>query len=210
METTRLFAFLGIAVVLTVSPGPDFALVTRTVFAQGRSAGWWTSLGVVTGHLTWGVAAGIGVAAVLNASAAVYTVLRLAGAAYLIWLGLHALFSRGHAEEAQGAASERQGATNRRSAYRQGLTNDLLNPKIGVFYTTLLPQFIAPGQPVFLTSILLAGIFALIVAAWLGLCVVLLARASALFRRSGVRRALERITGAVLVALGIRLVFEQR
>src|SRR5580765_7198517 len=100
METTRLFAFLGIAVVLTISPGPDFALVTRMVFAHGRAAGWWTSLGVVTGHLTWGVAAGIGVAAVLNASATVYTVLRLAGAAYLIWLGLHALFSRGHADEA--------------------------------------------------------------------------------------------------------------
>jgi threonine/homoserine/homoserine lactone efflux protein len=210
METTRLVAFLGIAVVLTISPGPDFALVTRMVFAHGRSAGWWTSLGVVTGHLTWGVAAGIGVAAVLNASAAVYALLRLAGAAYLIWLGLHALFSRGHAGEAPGAASERQGAANRRSAYHQGLANDLLNPKIGVFYTTLLPQFIAPGQPVFLTSVLLAGIFALIVAAWLGLCVVLLARASTLFRRSGVRRALERITGAVLVALGIRLAFEQR
>jgi threonine/homoserine/homoserine lactone efflux protein len=206
----RLLAFLGVATVLTIAPGPDMALVTRMVFARGRTAAWLTTLGVVTGHVTWGMAAGIGVAAILNASATLYTVLRLAGAAYLIWLGIHALFARAAPPATSTAPGERPTPGSRLSAYRQGLLNDLLNPKIGVFYTTLLPQFIAPGQPVFLTSVLLASIFALIVAAWLGTYVVLLSQAGSLFRRPAVRRALERATGVVLIGLGLRLAVEQR
>jgi threonine/homoserine/homoserine lactone efflux protein len=95
------------------------------------------------------------------------------------------------------------------SAYRQGLVIDLLNPKIGVFYTTLLPQFIAPGQPVLLTSVLLVSLFALIVALWLGSYVLLLDRASAVFRCPGIRRWLARATGLVLVGLGLRLALER-
>lgn len=205
----RLIAFLGVATVLTITPGPDMALVTRTVFARGRSAAWLTSLGVVTGHVTWGVASGIGIAAILNASATLYTVLRLAGAAYLIWLGVHALLARTPVQEIREQMGE-QVVSRRRywRAYRQGLINDLLNPKIGVFYTTLLPQFIAPGQPVLLTSVLLAGLFALIVALWLGFYVFLLMRAGAVFRRPAVRQTLERLTGVVLLGLGIRLAVE--
>ncbi len=205
----RLLPFIGIAVVLTITPGPDMALVTRLVFARGRSAGWMTSLGVVTGHVTWGVASGIGIAAILNTSATLYTVLRFAGAAYLIWLGLHALLAPDAASHGSAPANLATSVSCRR-AYGQGLLNDLLNPKIGVFYTTLLPQFIAPGQPVFLMSVLLAGIFASIVALWLGIYVALVARASSFFRLPAVRRSLERATGVVLVGLGVRLAAEQR
>jgi|SRR5215472_3296417 len=201
----RLLAFLGIAVVLTVTPGPDMALVARVVFGRGRAAAWFTSLGVVTGHLLWGLASALGVAAILNASATLYTILRLLGAAYLIWLGVQALFAR--------AANHQEAVaplvTNKVGAYRQGLINDLLNPKIGAFYTTLLPQFIGPGQPVFLTSILLAALFALIVATWLAIYILILAKAGQIFRRPVIRRAMERITGVVLVGLGIRLALER-
>ncbi len=202
----RLLAFLGIATVITVTPGPDMALVARVVFGRGRAAAWLTSLGVVSGHLLWGLASAIGVAAVLNASATLYTILRLIGAAYLIWLGVQALFSRSTEHEETTAPLE----TNKVGAYRQGLINDLLNPKIGAFYTTLLPQFIGPGQPVFLTSILLAALFALIVTIWLAIYVLILAKAGKIFRRTAVRRTMERITGVVLVGLGIRLALEQR
>jgi threonine/homoserine/homoserine lactone efflux protein len=102
------------------------------------------------------------------------------------------------------------GPSGRARAYRQGLVNDLLNPKIGVFYTTLLPQFIAPSQPVLLTSVLLAGLFALIVTIWLGIYVLVLDRANAFFRRASVRRTLERATGLVLVGLGVRVALERR
>jgi len=133
-----------------------------------------------------------------------YTILRLIGAAYLIWLGLQALFSRDTHKETTVLP-----LTNKAGVYRQGLINNLLNPKIGAFYTTFLPQFIGPGQPIFLTSILLAALFALIGIIWLTIYVVILSKAGNFFRRSLVRHAMERITGVVLVALGIRLAVEQ-
>jgi threonine/homoserine/homoserine lactone efflux protein len=200
----RLLAFLGVAIIVTVTPGPDFALVTRMAFAKGRTAAWRTSLGVVTGHLLWGMACGIGVTAVLDASATLYTILRLAGAVYLVWLGLHALSSRAPATD----KTTEPDRPSHAGAYRQGLVNDLLNPKIGVFYTTLLPQFIAPGQPFLPTSLSLAAIMACIVATWLGLYVALLDRASIVLHRPRVRRIMEGITGVVLIALGLRVAIE--
>ncbi len=200
----RLVAFISIVTVLTVTPGPDMALVARVVFGKGRVAGWLTSLGVVSGHLLWGIASALGVATVLSTSAMLYTILRLIGAAYLIWLGLQALFSRDTHKETTVLP-----LTNKAGVYRQGLINNLLNPKIGAFYTTFLPQFIGPGQPIFLTSILLAALFALIGIIWLTIYVVILSKAGNFFRRSLVRHAMERITGVVLVALGIRLAVEQ-
>jgi threonine/homoserine/homoserine lactone efflux protein len=205
----RLLAFLGIAVVLTVTPGPDFALVTRVGLGRGRTAAWYSTLGVVSGHVTWGLAAGVGLATILHASSGLYTTLRLAGAAYLIWLGLHALLSRGQDQETVDEATPHALPMRRGSAYRQGLVNDLLNPKIGVFYSTLLPQFIVPGQSVFLSSVLLASLFALIVVLWLGAYVMFLDRADAFFRRAAVKRTLERITGVVLVGLGVRVALER-
>jgi threonine/homoserine/homoserine lactone efflux protein len=211
----RLLAFLGIAIILTLTPGPDFALVTRVVFTHGKHAARFTALGVVTGHISWGIASGIGVAAILNTSATLYTILKVAGAAYLIWLGIQALFARGssHAASHQPAETKQSApystiSAYRQGFYRQGLVNDLLNPKIGVFYTTLLPQFIAPGQSAFLPSVLLAALFACIVALWLFTYILLLAQADAFFRRPVVRRWLDRCTGVVLVGLGVRTAIE--
>lgn len=201
----RFLAFLSVAIIVTVTPGPDFALVTRVAFARGRASAWRTSLGVVTGHVVWGVASGVGVAAVLASSATLYSVLRYAGAAYLIWLGVRSLLACVPAESEAPTPS----GPARASAYRQGLINDLLNPKIGVFYTTLLPQFIAPGQPALLTSIVLAMMMAGIVAAWLGLYLALFDRAAGVLRRSRVRLVMERLTGAVLVGLGLRVALER-
>jgi threonine/homoserine/homoserine lactone efflux protein len=218
----RLLAFIGVAVILTISPGPDFALVTRVALGRGSWSAWRTSLGVATGHLCWGAAAAFGVAAIIHTSATLYTVLRLAGAAYLVWLGVHALLARSPASDSLTGASASSdssppnlaSASTMRSRarldpYWQGVVNDLLNPKIGVFYTTLLPQFISPGQSVVVASLILAAIFAVIVMLWLTIYVVVLARAEAFFRRSSVRRALERVTGVVLIGLGLRLALER-
>lgn len=205
----RLLAFIGVAVVLTITPGPDFALVTRVALGKGSRAALRTSLGVATGQLCWGGAAALGVAALLNASATLYTILRLAGAAYLLWLGIHALIARIPAQEAATTSAPTRWRDARLDPYLQGLVNNLLNPKIGVFYTTLLPQFISPGQSVVSGSLLLAAIFALIVIIWLTVYVALLSRAEAFFLRPSVRRIMERITGVVLIGLGIRLAIER-
>ncbi len=204
----RLLAFIGIAAIITITPGPDMALVTRVTLARGKSAAWLTSLGIVSGLLVWGVASAAGISALLNASATLYTILRLAGAAYLIVLGVQALVAR--APTHVDAAETLPPARHKASAYGQGLLNNLLNPKIGVFYTAFLPQFIAPGQPVFLMSLLLATIHAVLGIIWLLVYATVLTRVGDLFRRPRIRRAMERITGVVLVGLGLRLATQPR
>ena len=130
-----MIAFLFVAVVLIVSPGPDFALTVRNTVARGRRAGVSTAAGVVSGQLVWGLAAGVGVAALLVASRSAFLALRLAGAAYLIFLGLQALVAawrgtRIHSRSGRG-----------RSPYVQGFLSNLGNPKMAIFFTSLLPQF---------------------------------------------------------------------
>jgi threonine/homoserine/homoserine lactone efflux protein len=204
----RLLAFIGIATIITITPGPDMALVARVAIARGRNAAWLTSCGVVSGLLVWGLASAAGIAALLNASATLYTVLRLAGAAYLIVLGVQALVARPLTPSAAAETAPR--AQHGASAYGQGLLNNLLNPKIGVFYTAFLPQFIAPGQPVFLRSVLLATIHAAMGIAWLLAYATFLTQVGGVLRRPRVQRALERVTGVVLVGLGLRLATERR
>jgi threonine/homoserine/homoserine lactone efflux protein len=204
----RLLAFIGIAALITITPGADMALVTRVALAQGKRAAWLTSCGIVSGLLVWGVASAAGISALLSASAALYTILRLAGAAYLIVLGVQALIARApaHGATAETSSPSLHGA----SAYGRGLLNNLLNPKIGVFYTAFLPQFIAPGQPVFPMSVALAAIHAVLGIAWLLCYATLLTRVGDLFRRPRIRRGMECVTGVVLVGLGLRLATEQR
>jgi threonine/homoserine/homoserine lactone efflux protein len=204
----RLLAFFGVATVITITPGADMALVARIALARGRNAAWLTSCGIVCGLLVWGIASAAGITALLNASTTLYTVLRLAGAAYLIYLGAQALLARApaHTSEAEAAPP----AQNNVGAFGRGLLNNLLNPKIGVFYTAFLPQFIAPGQPVFLTSVSLAAIHAVIGIIWLLCYATVLTRLGDLFRRPQVRRAMERVTGVVLLGLGLRLATEQQ
>jgi threonine/homoserine/homoserine lactone efflux protein len=198
-------AFIAIAVVLIVVPGPDMALVTRNALMSGRRVALATSLGVSTGLLVWTVASALGVAAVIHASAVAFTVLKLAGGAYLIWLGVgalrtagrvHALPARRHVDGARG--------------FRQGLASNLANPKIAVLFTSLLPQFVAHGQSLVVPFLVLGGIFVALTAAWLCAYAIAAARASGVLQRPRVRRALDRLTGVVLIALGLRLATERR
>lgn len=202
---SRLLAFLGIAIVLTLTPGADMALVARIALTRGRKAAWLTSLGIISGLFVWGIASAIGIAALLNASAMLYTIFRFAGAAYLIWLGIQAFMAHRTTQ-----ASPPPFPISNAGAYRQGLINNLLNPKIGVFYTTFLPQFIAPGQPVFLTSVLLSALHGLLGIVWLTSYAAILAKFGEIFRRPAIQHTLERITGVVLIGLGLRLAFEQK
>jgi threonine/homoserine/homoserine lactone efflux protein len=204
----RLFAFIGIAALITITPGADMALVTRVALGQGQRAAWLTSCGIVAGLLVWGMASAIGISAVLTASATLYALLKLAGAIYLIILGVQALVARVPAHDDPMPAMPPHASRFR--LLGRGLLNNLLNPKIGVFYTAFLPQFIAPGQPVFLLSLLLAAIHAVLGILWLLLYATMVTKAGALFRRPQVRRALERITGIVLIGFGVRLATEPR
>lgn len=155
----------------------------------------------------WTVASALGVASLVRASATAYTVLKLIGAAYLIWLGLQALRAarRAGSHESHGSRP----ALAARGAFRQGLASNLANPKIGVFFTSLLPQFIG-GHSVLVPFLLYGAVFVAITLTWLSAYAVAAAKAAAWIQRPRVKATLDRITGLVLVGLGLRLATERR
>jgi RhtB (resistance to homoserine/threonine) family protein len=196
--------FLVVAAVVVVTPGVDMALVTKNALLHGRRAAQATAVGINLGILVWTVAAALGLAALIAASAAAFTAVKLAGAVYLIYLGVQALRSRG--ETADGSRD----APGRGSAFRQGLMSNLLNPKIAVFFTSLLPQFVDAEHAAPRDLLLLGALFNLMGLVWLLSYAALAARGRDLFRRPHIRRAIDRVTGVTLIALGVRLAFERR
>jgi threonine/homoserine/homoserine lactone efflux protein len=204
-----LWAFVGVAALVIVTPGPDTALTMRNALLGGRGAGVATAAGVVAGLTVWTVAASVGLAALLVASEPAFVALKLAGAAYLVLLGVQSLVHawRGRPAEEGPRAGPRLGP---RAAWRQGLLNDLGNPKIAVFFTTLLPQFAPAHGPAFATLLGLGLIFCAMTFAWLCAYSVAVARAGRALRRDRVRRALDAVMGAALVAIGVRVAVERR
>ena len=202
----RLLAFIAVSVAVVVIPGPDMALVARNVLRHGRSAGVATSIGICTGVLGWAIAAALGVATILATSATAFTVLKLAGAAYLIYLGITTL----RAHDDIGVAGMNGGSSLPwHWAWLQGALSALLNPKLGVFFLTLLPQFISPGDPPALRALHLAVVFELIGLTWLLIYTAMLGALGSALGRPGPRRFMRWVTGTVLVALGARVALER-
>jgi threonine/homoserine/homoserine lactone efflux protein len=198
---TELLAFLGVSALVIVAPGQDTALTIRNTLLGGRAAGMCTAAGVSAGQAVWTLCTMLGVGALLVASEPAFLALKLAGAAYLVFLGVQALFGRGTVL-ALGGGSRVTG----RAALRQGVLSNLGNPKMLAFFTSLLPQFASS----FAGLLALGLTFCTTTLVWLMAYSLLVARAGALFRRARVRRAMEAVTGTVLVALGLRLAAEQR
>jgi threonine/homoserine/homoserine lactone efflux protein len=196
---------MGVAIAVVVIPGPDMALVARNVFRYGRSAGFATSLGICTGILGWAIAAILGIATILATSSIAFTALKLIGAAYLIYLGISTLRSHDAFDVPVDAA---RATLPKRQAYLQGLLSALLNPKLGVFFLTLLPQFIVPGQPAAAQALRLAVIFDLIGLAWL-LAYSLMLGALGQTLGETPRRVIRWVSGTVLVGLGVRVALER-
>jgi threonine/homoserine/homoserine lactone efflux protein len=202
----ELLAFLGIALLVIVTPGQDTALTIRNTLLGGRRGGILTAAGVAAGQATWTLATSAGLAAVLVASERLFDLVRLAGAAYLIWLGAHALLSavRGHYDADElGRGPQLAGA----AAFRQGLVSNLGNAKMIVFFTSLLPQFAGAGAS-FASLAALGLVFCGLTLVWLSLYALAVAKAGDVLRRTRVRRALDAALGAVLVGLGVRLAAE--
>jgi threonine/homoserine/homoserine lactone efflux protein len=197
-EMAHLAAFLGVSLVVIVTPGQDTALTIRNTLTSGRRGGVRTAFGVASGQVVWALAASAGVSALLLASKPVFTALRIAGAAYLVLLGAQALVSAVRGRTAAHTAPRGS------AAYRQGLLSNLGNPKMVVFFTSLLPQFAAS----FGGMLALGAAFASLTLAWLSLYAVAVARAKAVLLRTRIRRALDAVAGLVLVAFGVRLATE--
>jgi threonine/homoserine/homoserine lactone efflux protein len=195
-----LLSFFGVSALVIVTPGQDTALTIRNTLRGGRRGGVFTALGVSTGQCGWAVATSAGLAAILVASEPVFHALRWFGAAYLIFLGLQSLCRAVRRVE---AAPER--ARRVRSAYRQGLVSNLGNPKMAIFFPSLLPQFAHS----FAALLTLGIVFASMTLAWLTAYAFAVAKAGDVLRRPKIRRLIDTVVGVVLVAFGVRLASER-
>ena len=207
-----LAAFLAVAAVVIATPGPDTALTVRNTMAGGRRSGILTALGVAGGQATWTLATSAGISALLLASEPAFAAVKLLGAAYLVVLGAQALRAAVRAGSLQGCAPSRglSRTQTKLAALRQGFVSNLGNPKMAVFFTSLLPQFTQRDHTGFGALLLLGLLFCSLTLAWLTAYAIAIATAGDIFGRSGIRRGLEAMSGAVLVALGVRLALERR
>ena len=201
----ELLPFVGVAAVVIVTPGVDMALVARNALLHGRDAGLATAIGVNVGVAAWAIAAAVGVAAIVRASAEVFLTLKLLGAAYLIVLGIRALFERARRNEDEPTPLPPTTV----EALRQGVISNVLNPKIGLFFTALLPQF-ASDDAGLLELLTLGAVFNVMGIVWLATYALALARGRELLRRPRIRALMDRITGVVLIGLGVRIALERR
>jgi threonine/homoserine/homoserine lactone efflux protein len=202
-----LLVFAGLAFLLAMTPGPDMATITRNGLAYGRRGVVLTSFGIGTALVGWICATAFGLAAVLAASAVVFTLVKLAGAVYLAYLGIRSLLDSRHARPSRDMSRATLAPAGR--IYRTGFLSAMLNPKLGVFFVTLLPQFVRPGQPVLARLLLLGAIFTCIGVLWMAAWGLAVTRARDAIDRPRVRAWMERVSGVVLVGFAARLALER-
>ncbi|MFC9595681.1 LysE family translocator [Streptomyces sp. NPDC056944] len=202
--TTALWSFALVVGLLTLTPGLDTALILRTAALGHRARARGVVLGIQTGVLAWGALTSLGVTALLTASHLAYEILRWAGAAYLVWMGVQMLRKTGReAEEGPAPAT----TDSFRSGWRQGALTNLLNPKVGAFYVAVLPQFLPADTNHLAMGLLLTAEHVLLGLLWSTVLIAGARLLSTWLRRPAARRTLDRLTGTVITAFGLRLAF---
>jgi threonine/homoserine/homoserine lactone efflux protein len=204
--TVALLAAVGALALLTLLPGPDFAIVARWAGTAGFRSGLLAALGVVTGCTIWGALTVAGLAALFTASPIAYEVVRVVGAGYLVWMAAR-LIGRS-LRRAGGEVADVGVVASGRVAYRQGLVTNLLNPKIAAFYVGVLPVLVPTGAPHALTMAALVLIHQVLGIVWLTLVSLAISRGRSMLSRPGARRWLDRITGVVLLGFAGRLALD--
>ncbi|MDP3745678.1 MAG: LysE family translocator [Phenylobacterium sp.] len=202
-----LVAFTLAAGLLTLTPGLDTALILRTAAAEGPKRALLAMVGILAGCFVWGGLVAFGLGAVLAASTLAFTVLKWIGAAYLLWLGI-GLIRRPRDGFEVGAAPAPSGGDT--AWMRRGFLSNLLNPKMGVFYVSFLPQFLPLGVPAAPFMLLLTAIHVLLGVIWLGLLIAATQPLARALRQAAVVRWLDRVTGGVFIAFGLKLALERR
>ncbi len=213
----QLTAFLILSAALTITPGADMALVTRNTLSYGRVPAFFTTLGISAGLVTHAFLWAIGLSAIISRSATLYEGVKIGGAGYLVFLGIRSLLGPGkrrdehsYSEADRLAVGSTGSDTNLLTrSFSQGLLTNVLNPKVALFYLTFLPQFITLADPVIQKSLMLAGIHIALGLIWLTTYAYLVNRLSDLLTRPDTKRKIERVTGALLIALGVKLVWER-
>ena len=202
---TALIAYVAAAALLTLTPGLDTAIVLRTAAVEGPMKAAQAALGVICGCLVWGAAVALGLGVLLAASSLAYLILKWAGAAYLAWLGIRLILKPRSAFDLAKAGAARSG-----NWWLRGFLTNLLNPKVGVFYVSFLPQFVpahvAAGPFIFL----LAAIHAVLGVLWFAALIAATSPLKRWLQRATVVRWLDRVTGLVFLGFGLRLALDRR
>jgi threonine/homoserine/homoserine lactone efflux protein len=205
----HLLVYVGIVVAIALLPGPDTAVVTKNALIHGREAALGSAIGVNIGLAVWTLATALGVAAILRSSATVYDGLKLVGALYLIWIGARTLWDSRHPRGTADATAAGPRAIDRRGGFRQGVISNLANPKVGIFFTSLLPQFVSPHGSALLQMLMLGAIFLTFNVFWMCGYALAAVRLAHVLSRARVKAAIDRFSGLVLVGVGIRLAIER-
>ncbi|GAA1138741.1 threonine/homoserine/homoserine lactone efflux protein [Kitasatospora gansuensis] len=202
-----MLTFAVAALLLIMIPGPDQALITRNALVGGRSAGLLTMTGGMLGLSVHVSAASLGISALLLASVTAFTVLKVIGTVYLVWMGIATLRSaRKRVQDGDGSEGDR--SLPRAQCLRQGFLSNALNPKVALFFVTFLPQFLPDTRHTLASALQLSAVFVLLYLLWFTLYTVTVDRFGAFLRRPAVRQRIERSTGALLIAFGIRLALQ--
>jgi len=206
---SHLLVYVGVVVAIALLPGPDTAVVTKNALMHGREAALGSAIGVNVGLSVWTLATALGVAAILRSSATVYDALTLVGALYLIWIGARAIWDSRHARGDASAGAAHGRSTDGRGGFVQGLISNLANPKVGIFFTSLLPQFVSPHSSALLQMLMLGGIFIAFNVFWMCSYALAAVRLAHVLSRPRVKAVVDRVSGLVLVGVGIRLAIER-
>ena len=202
IDLPLLLAFIAAVSILTVTPGVDTAIVLRAATADGRRAAAMAAIGIALGCLIWGAAVSLGLGALLQASEMAYTVVKLAGAAYLVWLGAKLLLQPRAALNSD-AGPKLSG--NGGNAFWRGFLTNLLNPKVGVFYVTFLPQFVPSGVSAASYCFFLASLHVVLTLTWFSILIAATVPLGDFLRRPLAVKTLDRLTGGIFIAFGAKL-----
>jgi threonine/homoserine/homoserine lactone efflux protein len=203
---SNIVTFSILAGILVIIPGLDFALVLRYATTQSRKSALVVMLGITSGLFVWGTFASLGISAILQASETAFNVLKVTGACYMIWMGIG--FIRNSLKDSSEALMEIQKIRNQR-IFTRGLFSNLLNPKAGVFYLSVLPQFIPAGYNHLLFGLFLASIHAVITIIFFVSLILFINMLKDFFIQPGVVKVMERISGVAVIGFGARLLLSE-
>ena len=207
MIDATLLAFAGVSALLAVTPGPDMAVVTKNALAHGRRGVFLTTSGIALALVIWVTATAVGLSALLRTSSEVLFVLKIVGACYLAYLGIRTLIDS--RREPGDLLSDAPVSPPAHAVFRQGFLSAITNPKLGVLFVTLLPQFVLPGQDAFARLLELGIVFAVIGWIWMNLYGLFVTRLREVITAPRVRQWMDRVTGVVLLGFGARLALER-
>jgi len=202
-----LLAFTLAAALLTLTPGLDTALVLRTASVESRAQAFKVALGINAGCFIWGAMVAFGLGALIAVSELAYSILKYCGAAYLCWLGVNMLLRRGGGLT---AAAEDDAPKAKQSGFMKGLLGNLLNPKMGVFYVSFLPQFIPHGQPLIAWTFGLVAIHVVLGQTWSTVLILATRPLGRFLKRSAVTRWMDRTTGTLFILFAAKLALSKR